>query len=117
MKRRPVLITEIKDDTWVHNAANRQSAGGQIRRRYNGMTSRCPLPRLWGLNLLGTSLRVYCTTIATRVIEPNFEPRPNPSRILPRDFLGDGWDINILSPEGFQKMKEIVTDINAAAAL
>ncbi len=60
-------------------------------------------------------LRVYCGTLATETIEPDFVPRPSPSRILPRHFLEGAWDIDILSPEGFNKMKEIVTDVLAAA--
>lgn len=85
--RRPVFIAEIKDDACAHKADLRYSADDQIRRRYDAMLGDCPLPRLWGLSLLGTSLRVYCGTVATETIEPDFVPRPSPSRILPRDFL------------------------------
>ncbi|KAN0118110.1 hypothetical protein V8E52_005371 [Russula decolorans] len=116
--RHPVLIAEVKDDAWAHKADLRYSADDQIRRRYDAMLGDCPLPRLWGLSLLGTSLRVYCGTVATETIEPDFVPlsRPSPRRILPRDFLEGAWDIDILSPEGFNKMKEIITDVLAAAA-
>src|SRR5258708_7632743 len=114
--RRPVLIAEIKDDAWAHKADLRYSADDHIRRRYDALLGDCPLPRLWGLSLLGTSLRVYCGTLATETIEPDFVPRPSPSRILPRHFLEGAWDIDILSPEGFNKMKEIITDVLAAAA-
>jgi len=114
--RRPVLIAEIKDDGWAHRADLRYSADNQIRRRYDAMLGDCPLPCLWGLSLLGTSLRVYCGTVATETIEPDFMPRPSPSRILPRQFLEGTWNIDIMSPEGFNKMKEIVTDILAATA-
>ncbi|KIL60254.1 hypothetical protein M378DRAFT_168267 [Amanita muscaria Koide BX008] len=81
------------------------------------MLHNCPLPRLWGLSLLGTSLRVYAGDVATGELEPVFIDRPSPSRILPRDFLEGGWNIDILSQEGFNKMKEIVKEIirNAAA--
>ena len=58
--RRPVLFAEIKDDGWAHRAGFRFNADDQIRRRYDMMLPNCPLPRLWGLSLLGTSLRVYC---------------------------------------------------------
>jgi hypothetical protein len=71
----------------------------------------CPLPRLWGLSLLGTSLRVYCGDVVTGDVEPAFENRPSPGRIFPRKFLEGAWNIDILSQEGFAKMKEIVGDI------
>ena len=110
---RPVLFAEIKDDGLAHQAGFRFKADDQIRRRYDAMFADCPLPRLWGLSLLGTSLRVYCGTVATRTVEPAFVPRP-----LPPDFLeGPGaWNIDILSPKGFKTMKKIIADIHAAAA-
>lgn len=118
IQRRPVLMAEIKDDAWATRAEYRFKADDQIRQRYNFMLHDCPLPRLWGLSLLGTSLRVYCGDVATRDLEPEFENRPGDRRILPSDFLEGAWDINILSQEGFAKMKEIVGDIvdNAAAS-
>jgi hypothetical protein len=64
--------------------------------------------------MLGTSLRVYCGTVATQAIIPDFMPRPDPDHTLPPDFLAGAWDINILSQEGFNG--EIITDILAAAA-
>ena len=63
--RRPVLFAEIKDDGWAHKAGSRFKADDQIRHRYDDMLGDCPLPRLWGLSLLGTSLRIYCGTVAT----------------------------------------------------
>jgi hypothetical protein len=66
-------------------AGSRFEADDQIRHRYKEMFGNCPLPRLWGLSLLGTSLRVYCGTVATRTIKPelpDFVPRPDPDRIL-----------------------------------
>ena len=84
---------------------------------YDSMLNDCPLPRLWGLSLLGTSLRVYCGDVVTRDLGPVFKSRPSPSRALPGNFLGEAWNIDILSQEGFDKMKEVVGDIvgNVAA--
>lgn len=108
---RPVLFANIKDDGWAHKADLRFSVDDQIRRWYGAMLGNCPLPRLWGLSLLGTSLRVYCGNVATGTIQPDFVPRPSPSHILPQHFLEGAWDIDILSPEGFNKTKEIITDV------
>ncbi|PPQ88996.1 hypothetical protein CVT25_005094 [Psilocybe cyanescens] len=117
IQRRPVLMAEIKDDAWTTRADLRFKADEQIRQRYDSMLGDCPLPRLWGLSLLGTSLRVYCGDVVTGDVEPVFENRPSPSRILPRNFLEGAWNIDILSQEGFAKMKKIVGDIvdNVAA--
>ncbi|CAA7264496.1 unnamed protein product [Cyclocybe aegerita] len=111
IQRRPVLIAEIKDDAWATRADLRFKADDQIRHRYDSMLDDCPLPRLWGLSLLGTSLRVYCGDVATGAVEPVFDNRPSPGRTLPRNFLEGAWNIDILSQEGFDKMKEIVGNI------
>ena len=104
-------MAEIKDDSWATRAEQRFKADEQMRQRYNSMLQACPLPRLWGLSLLGTSLRVYCGDAATGDAEPAFEDCPSPNHVLPRDFLKGAWNIDILSQEGFDKIKEIVKDI------
>ncbi|KAF8548470.1 hypothetical protein OG21DRAFT_759451 [Imleria badia] len=108
---RPLLIVDIRDDEWVNRADLRVRADSQIRLRF-GLSLRedCPLPRLWGLSLLGTSLRVYVCD-ATGKIEPPFMHHPIPSHVLPHDHLRDSWKVDILSQEGFTKMKEVVQDI------
>lgn len=107
----PVLIAEIKNDAWVDTADLRLKAEDQIRQRYSTMLANCPLPRLWGLSLLGTSLRVYVGDVATGKIEPAFTDRPNSTLDLPGDLLEGAWNIDILSQDGFDTMKEIVGDI------
>ena len=118
IQRRPVLMAEINDDCWAAGPESRLKEVEQMRQRYDSMLFDCPLPHLWGLSLLGTSLRVYRGDVVTGYVEPAFEIRPDPSRTLPRNFLEGAWNIDILSQEGFAKMKEIVGDIvDKAAAL
>ena len=115
--RRPVLIAEIKDDSWVDRADLRFNADDQMRQRYDAMLADCPIPRLWGLSLLGTSLRVYSGDVHSGALQPEFEDRPSHSHTLPRDFLAGSWSMDILSQEGFAKMREIVGDILASVAV
>ncbi|KAF6753129.1 hypothetical protein DFP72DRAFT_1011162 [Ephemerocybe angulata] len=120
---RPVLIFDIQDPAWATRAHLRLEADRRMHQRYDYASQHrydhtsnlndCPLPHLWGLSLLGTSLRVYCGDVATGVIEPVSEDPPSP---LPPDFLEGAWDIDILSQEGFWKMKEIVGDIVCLSA-
>ena len=111
----PVLMAEINDDTWGNTAALRLKAEDQMHQEYNTMLADCPLPPLWGLSLLGTSLRVYTGDVATGKMEPAFTDCP--SSTPPHDLLEGAWNIDILSQEGFDKMKEIVEDITSNAAL
>lgn len=81
-----------------------------MRGRYALILDDCPLPRLWGLSLLGTSARVYCGDKATYEVQPPAIVRPDHSRVLSPTFLAGKWDMDILTEGGFAKMKEIVTD-------
>ena len=69
-KDRPVLLVEVKDDSWAEKAELRYRADDQMRGGYAFMLDDCPLPRLWGLSLLGTSARVYCGDKATYEVQP-----------------------------------------------
>jgi len=113
--QKPVLIEEIRDDRCANEPFTRQMADAQIRRRYGDMLMDCPIPRLYGLSLLGTSLRVYCGDKVTGRISPAFVRRPNAHHVLPPDFLEGEWDLDILSPEGLAKMQEIVAYIKVEA--
>jgi hypothetical protein len=115
-EQKPVLIAEIKDDKWANEPDKRQRADIQMRQRFDQMLPNCAIPRLYGLSLLGTSLRVYRGDKATRVVTPHFIGRPDMDRILPPDFLERQWDLDILSPDGLKKMQEIVAYIKAEVA-
>jgi hypothetical protein len=115
-EQKPVLIADIEDDRWANKPDKRQRADTQMRQRYDQMLPTCPIPRLYGLSLLGTSLRVYCGDKITGEITPHFVGRPNADRTLPPDFLEGQWDLDILSPDGLKKMQEIVAYIKAEAA-
>jgi hypothetical protein len=107
-EQKPVLIADIKDDRWADEPDKRQRADTQMRQRYDQMLPNCAIPRLYGLSLLGTSLRVYCGDKATGEITPHFIGRPSANRILPPDFLEGEWGLDILSLDGLKKMQEIV---------
>ncbi|KAF9477781.1 hypothetical protein BDN70DRAFT_880799 [Pholiota conissans] len=116
-ERRPVLIAEIKDPKWETSANYRFEADKQLRHWISFWADYCVLPSLWGLSLLGTSVRVYSDDFATRYITPLYQRRPCEDCLIPKEFLKDEWNMDILSQEGFDKMKKIVEDIAAAAAL
>lgn len=82
-EQKPVLIADIKDDRWVNVPEKRQRADTQMRQHYDQMLPNCPIPCLYGLSLLGTSLRIYCGDKATGEVTPHFIGRPYVNRILP----------------------------------
>jgi hypothetical protein len=84
--------------------------------RFDQMLPICAIPRLYGLSLLGTSLRVYCGDKVTGEVTPHFVDCPDVNRILPPDFLEGQWDLDILSPDRLRKMQEIIAYIKVEAA-
>ena len=50
-------------------------------------------------------------------MSPDDEDRRSPGHIHPRSFVEGAWNIDILSQEGFDKMKEIVEDIVGGEAV
>jgi hypothetical protein len=67
------------------------------------------------MSLLVTLVRFYCGGVATRVITPAYQGRPQEDYVVPPGFLQSEWNLDILSQEGFDKMKEIVANIIAAS--
>ena len=109
---KPVLLVEIKDDDCAGVGALRRRADEQMRELYDELLPKCQLPRLWGLSLLGTSLRVYCGDTALHTVDPPLVISSKLDRILnPSSFLADQWDLDILSQEGFEKMKTVIGDV------
>ena len=105
----PILLVEIKDDSCADLSALRRLADEQMRELYEEMLAKCPLPRLWGLSLLGRSMRVYCGDVKSHTVDPPFKS----GRTMPPSYLAGEWDLDILSQEGFEKMKTIIGDIMA----
>jgi hypothetical protein len=104
----PVLLVDIKDESRAHSARSRLEADHHMRQLFDSVHAECPLPRLYGLSLLGTSLRVYVHDAITGEIKPAKVPITG---CVPDDFLKGSWDIDILSQKGFDVMKEIVGEI------
>ena len=59
---------------------------------------------MWGLSFVGPSLRVYCGDVAIGTVVPPLD-----------DHIEEAWNIDILSPVGFMRMKKIVRDVVDAA--
>ena len=103
---RPVLLVEVKDDSWLSRPATRERADAHMRERYEDVLVDCPLTKLYGISFIGTKMRVYTGDVATEEITPPHTPRPDANRTLPKDHLEGEWALDIFSPEGFAKCKK-----------
>ncbi|KAK6974966.1 hypothetical protein R3P38DRAFT_3128456 [Favolaschia claudopus] len=104
-KQKPVFLIEVKDDAHRLFPTKRKAADEQMRLRYDDLIHECPLPFLYGLSVL--ALR------CVRVLEPSLVEIDR-RYLLPEDYLQDQWDVDILSPQGFQEMKRIISFIREA---
>lgn len=59
---------------------------------------------------------MYCGDVRKESVVPAYQPRPHDEYIVRSSYLEGEWDLEILSKEGFDKMKEIVLDIMQAQA-
>lgn len=73
------------------------------------MLKESPIPRLWGLCVLSTSTRIYCGEKESNQVNP--QPIPHSEHSTPI-IPPTEWDLDLLSQEGFDKMKNIVADIS-----
>lgn len=111
LEQKPVIIVEVKDDQSANSATLRLQADEQIRIRFHQMLPNCPIPRLYGISFLGTSMRVYCGDTATGDVIPELIDNPDPDSVPPPDLLEGRWDIDVLSPVGAMRMHEVMWHI------
>lgn len=105
---RPVLMVEVIPCTGFESEYDRLKADLSIRKRYATFLAACPLPVLPALSIMGRQTRVYRADRAkyTIIDPPHVEPKEH--CLLPQDFLLHAWDVDITSPKGFARMKELV---------
>ena len=109
----PVLLVEVKDDHWAESAETRLRADQSMRQHLDEMLAECDRPRLWGLSLLGTAMRVYRADKATHDVRPPFSAHRDRGQAPPPDYLEGEWNLDIMTQDGFDKMREIVDEISA----
>jgi hypothetical protein len=81
-----------------------------MRARYDDLLYNCPLPKLYGLSVMGTNMRLYTGDAQKMTLDPPRVPT-SPNHVLDRTYLENAWNVDILSAEGFAKMKQIISYI------
>lgn len=112
---RPVMLFAVQDDEWLVQPHRRLRADQQMRYQYDTILAKCPIPRLWGLSVLGTRVRIYCGVTATGNVTPAEVPHPSATQGLPDDYLADEWTMEITSKAAFDKINQIVKEIYRTA--
>ena len=106
-----LLIVEIKDDSWVNSGSLHLRADEQICLRFDQMLQNCPLPVLYGISFLGTSMHIYSGNVATGNIILELIDDPDEDRIVPPKLLEGRWNIDVLSEVGAMRIQEVIEHI------
>ncbi|KIY63237.1 hypothetical protein CYLTODRAFT_426283 [Cylindrobasidium torrendii FP15055 ss-10] len=112
---KPMLFISVKSERWVSNAGTRMRADALVRQHYFDMLGECPSPVLWGVSALGTNIRLYQGRTNENIIAPRYDSSMTQNH-LPRDYLETAWELDLLSQEGFNAMKNIAAKIKVQLA-
>ncbi|KAJ7072829.1 hypothetical protein C8F01DRAFT_1105391 [Mycena amicta] len=104
----PVFFVQVNDEL---SPTERIAADEKMRKRYKDRLRGCVIPRLYGLSVLGSRMRVYCND---KTVDPSDEALPRFN--LPDHCLEVQWGVDILSPRGFSEMKKMITFIKDESA-
>lgn len=67
------------------------------------------IPTLYGISAIGTRLSLYTVSKETGYIEPEAIPD---ERVRGKDIApADRWNLDILTPEGEERLREVVANV------
>lgn len=110
-EKHPVLFVEIKCSNHILQKSTRQAADQQMREQFTDLFDNVEIETLYGLSAIGTKLCIYTADKQTgRLL-----PKQNPSSL---EFVTDTapidrWDIDIMTPEGEERLWQVVSDIKS----
>ncbi|KAF8074116.1 hypothetical protein FPV67DRAFT_1480806 [Lyophyllum atratum] len=112
INRRPtnVLVLAINPRNALDDKYRREEADEHMRATLKERGSNA-CPRMYGISAFGTRIRVYLYDTRSSQIDP--PAVPSTSTAAP---LKEWWDLDVLSPAGEQKFREIQADIKAMCA-
>ncbi|KAF8059894.1 hypothetical protein FPV67DRAFT_1514768 [Lyophyllum atratum] len=105
-----VLVLAINPRSALDDKYRRQEADAHMRGTLKEEGSNV-FPRLYGISAFGTRIRVYCYDTRSSQIDP--PAVPSTSTAAP---LKEWWDMDVMSPAGEQKIREIEANIKAMCA-
>ncbi|KAF8515596.1 hypothetical protein BDD12DRAFT_811098 [Trichophaea hybrida] len=113
-QKHPVFFVEIKPAGHIHNVSPRASADKQMRERFEDLGDRVEIPILYGVSAIGNKLCFYKYTKATGDLEPELIPS-NARRVIDTAPI-NRWDVDILTPQGEQRLLEVVGHVKGMCA-
>jgi hypothetical protein len=112
----PVLFIEVKTYVAYDKDSARRDADVQMRERFFDFTcaGNLPIPKLYGLSILGTRFCVYEYALEDRRLTPQWIA-PHPELFTDTAPM-ERWHYDILEAQGEARLREVVEDIKAMVA-
>ncbi|RPB00819.1 hypothetical protein L873DRAFT_1678987 [Choiromyces venosus 120613-1] len=108
-QKHPVFFIKIKPAGHINNTAPRALTDKQMRERFEDLGDRVEIPILHGVSAIGTKFCFYKYTKATRALEPG--RIPGSSRMVVDAASINRWNVDILTPQGEQRLREVVGNV------
>ena len=107
--KHPVFFIEIKPSGHIKTISDRSAADQQMRERFDALTGQLTIATLYGVSALGTKLCVYTYDSQAETLEPEGIERD--TRRVNDRAPAARWDLDIMTQEGEQQLREVVTHI------
>jgi len=104
-----VFFVEMKPSGHIRNSSARAAADEEMRERYEDLKDRIDIGKLYGMSALGSKVCFYKYDKDTGDIWPRVIR--NEGDLLLDTAPACGWSVDIMTPEGEDKLRQIVEEI------
>jgi hypothetical protein len=105
----PVFFIQIKPGGYISDDSSRQVADFHMREWFKYFTWDTPVETMYGISAIGTKLCIYTLNKAARILFP--KPIRGRKKLAIGMAPKDRWDLDILTPEGEQRLREVVAHV------
>ena len=113
--KKPVFFMEIEPAGHLHQPSSRRYADNQVRERADDfIADGLGIKTVYGVSAIGTRMCLYQLSQETREIEP---PAINNQLHRSIDTVPEKWwSLDVLSPEGEKRLREVVAHVKMMCA-
>ncbi|PWW77763.1 hypothetical protein C7212DRAFT_178104 [Tuber magnatum] len=110
-KHHPVFFVEVKSSGSLHHISSRREADLQMRERFERLFEDVEIETLYGVSTMGTKICIYQLDRASRRLD--LDAIEGDARFVTDTAPAHRWNVDIMTPEGEEKLQEVVRDIKA----
>lgn len=111
---KPVFFMEIKPEGSIHSRSARKGADRQMRARFGDFIESVDIVKFYGVSAIGANVCIYTQDRGTGYILPEFIP--NDRRYSIDVTPANRWDLNVLTPQGEEMLRNVATHVKYIVA-